>query len=822
MKHLPRRPIAALTTLSLALSLLPAPGIAYAVGGDEPLAAEQENVLEDAAADGAAEGTLDGQAEGTDEASELAVDGTSAEAVTSDQEELAAAEPQTDEGALSPAAEDGPKAEGDQAAQVIEENREAIEAQKQQAAEEERQFAEMQRQLLSESELQSLAVELPESEVLRPEEGGINLIAQAINGWSRISGETALDTMQRVVQAEGAFATNRGGEVIVATSEGYWDALAASGIAGVFDAPIVLTASGSLSPQARSEIARLRPSHVCVVGGSSSVSHETFREIQQLCPSVDRLCGPQAQDTAVAIFDAGTGWGKTAIVATSNGYWDALSIAPYAWHAKAPIFLTGGNNELSELALNAIRDGGFERAVIVGGDGSVSTAVEGQLQAAGVGNVIRKNGHDALATSAEIAKWEVSEGMTLEHLAVASSGGYWDALSAGPLCGKQNSVLVLVSKSGDFTALDAVYNYKKDAVYHGHIIGGLSSIPDAVENRVKATWLIKDVVTSAQRVRNNTDLTYAPIMEYGSYDPSEFSYNHVWSRNGSWEPGEYDTDVVDGKGAVKEASRDVHFSRPGRYDFYIDVYGPDGTKQSAMRSVDVYQLQGININTTGALYTATPGMGTPDNHIVDVEYRYTWAREGSSEIGELRGWSPDPQCVIDPAALGGWNNNYIIAVEARDKAGSLGATNATLVPDPMTARAQGYGSPTGWLIMVDWTNCWMGLYTGSQGNWQRVRYYRCSVGIGDATPIGTFALQGRGYSFSGTIMGDPFHCYWWVDYWQHSWAFHSVPYNYGSTESIYDGRLGEHNSGGCIRQAMEDAKFLYDNCPEGTTVVIYK
>lgn len=54
--------------------------------------------------------------------------------------------------------------------------------------------------------------------------------------------------------------------------------------------------------------------------------------------------------------------------------------------------------------------------------------------------------------------------------------------------------------------------------------------------------------------------------------------------------------------------------------------------------------------------------------------------------------------------------------------------------------------------------------------------------------------------------------------------FHSVPYN---TMHKYDlkyksfNRLGWIISHGCVRLAVNDSKWIFDNCPLGTTVVIY-
>lgn len=54
--------------------------------------------------------------------------------------------------------------------------------------------------------------------------------------------------------------------------------------------------------------------------------------------------------------------------------------------------------------------------------------------------------------------------------------------------------------------------------------------------------------------------------------------------------------------------------------------------------------------------------------------------------------------------------------------------------------------------------------------------------------------------------------------------FHSVPYIETSPDTLeweeYN-KLGENASLGCVRLSVEDAKWIYDNCKPGTTVVVY-
>ncbi|MBR3235982.1 MAG: cell wall-binding repeat-containing protein, partial [Atopobiaceae bacterium] len=243
-----------------------------------------------------------------------------------------------------------------------------------------------------------------------PYKGTVEVII--LGPWDRYAGDTALDTGKAVVEADGGatFPEGRGGTVIVATNDGYWDALAAAGLAGTLDAPVLITNKKSLSAQTKTEIQRLKPERVLITGGTAAVSDKVMGEIGALGVKTERIFGDNAVATAVEIYKAGSGWSKTAIVATSSGYWDALSVAPYAWWGKAPIFLTDAKGNIGDAALSAIEDGAFERVVIVGGTAAVTEKAQNKLEAT-VTEVVRLSGDTALDTSGKIAEWEVGEGM---------------------------------------------------------------------------------------------------------------------------------------------------------------------------------------------------------------------------------------------------------------------------------------------------------------------------------------------------------------------------------------------------------------------------
>ena len=133
----------------------------------------------------------------------------------------------------------------------------------------------------------------------------------------------------------------------------------------------------------------------------------------------------------------------------------------------------------------------------------------------------------------------------------------------------------------------------------------------------------------------------------------------------------------------------------------------------------------------------------------------------------------------------------------------------------MYAKANLYSSITPYIIMVNRNSCKVGVYKGWRGNWSSVKYFDCTVGKASTPTVsGVFKIGSRGYYFdSGSA-----RCFWWTQFYG-DYLFHSVLYNRNGT--LQDGRLGMALSHGCVRLQIDNAKWIYDNIPSATTVVVY-
>jgi len=126
-----------------------------------------------------------------------------------------------------------------------------------------------------------------------------------------------------------------------------------------------------------------------------------------------------------------------------------------------------------------------------------------------------------------------------------------------------------------------------------------------------------------------------------------------------------------------------------------------------------------------------------------------------------------------------------------------------------------FSSGTTYFIWVDLKNFKVNIFSGSTNNWSLVNSYLCTIGKkATPTPKGTYTIGVKGLYF-GVNKG--YKC-WYYTQFKGNYLFHSIIYNLDG--SIRDGRLKMALSDGCIRLTKINAKWIWDNIPRGTKVVI--
>ncbi|MDR3307457.1 MAG: cell wall-binding repeat-containing protein, partial [Coriobacteriales bacterium] len=282
----------------------------------------------------------------------------------------------------------------------------------------------------------------------------------------------------------------------VATGENFPDALAATGLAGITDAPVVLTAPNALSTQAKDVIQALEPTTIYIVGGTSAIAPavETALKALVVDPNkVIRASGDARAATALDIYAKGKAagtWGTTAIIACGWSFADALSISPYAYAEKAPIFLADAQAGLDANTITTLKTalaaGTITKIIIVGGTAVVPDLVKTQLGYAASDNTTftRQGGADRYETSALIANYiqDTSALLGFNQVAVATGQKFPDALAGGAFAGKVGTVLLLVDDStAGRSQIATVITANRDFIGYGHVLGGTSALTPSLK-----------------------------------------------------------------------------------------------------------------------------------------------------------------------------------------------------------------------------------------------------------------------------------------------------------------------------------------------------
>ena len=148
--------------------------------------------------------------------------------------------------------------------------------------------------------------------------------------------------------------------------------------------------------------------------------------------------------------------------------------------------------------------------------------------------------------------------------------------------------------------------------------------------------------------------------------------------------------------------------------------------------------------------------------------------------------------------------------------------NGRMVGGPlakMQSVANNQASSTNYIMIVDRSTHRVGVFKGRKNSWTNVKYYKCCVGKPSTPTIsGTYTVGSKGKYFDTGTKG---RC-WYYTQISGNYLFHSVIYDrQNSPKKIIDNSMDAAVSHGCVRLDLENAKWIYDNIPKNTKVIIY-
>ncbi|HET7278037.1 MAG TPA: cell wall-binding repeat-containing protein [Dermatophilaceae bacterium] len=169
----------------------------------------------------------------------------------------------------------------------------------------------------------------------------------------------------------------------VAGGSNFPDALSGAPWAGANQGPVLLTSATSLPSSITTELTRLKPREIYVLGGTSMVSDAVLSQLAKYATQgvVKRYAGANRYETSAKISNEGYVAPRDVVyVASGEAFPDALSGAAVAAMGGAPLLLTKPTS-LPTPIQSALTRLSPTKIVILGGAGAVSGSVAAALQA---------------------------------------------------------------------------------------------------------------------------------------------------------------------------------------------------------------------------------------------------------------------------------------------------------------------------------------------------------------------------------------------------------------------------------------------------------
>ena len=306
----------------------------------------------------------------------------------------------------------------------------------------------------------------------------------------RLAGVNRYETSVAISQDHFASAKT----AVLVTGRVFADGLSAAGLAGAYDAPILLTQPKVLPSAVAAELVRLGVSHVIICGDQRAISDSVAQAVAALGDiEVERIGGADRYETSAMLADevvAVTGDDPGFVfIARGDTFPDALAVSPLAWAHRLPILLVRPQHlpRYTIDFLSGLAD--TTKTIIVGSEAAVSLSVQGELS---VTKSVpdRIGGTDRYDTAAMVATWADDAGLAgFGVTGVATGERFADALCAGPGLGMSGGVLLLTPRlTAAAPTLEAIGDHRS-AISALQVFGSGAAISDSVEAQLRAARL---------------------------------------------------------------------------------------------------------------------------------------------------------------------------------------------------------------------------------------------------------------------------------------------------------------------------------------------
>ena len=268
---------------------------------------------------------------------------------------------------------------------------------------------------------------------------------------SPITELTGSDRYETAVKISKEGWKNGSDKVVIINGDVSIDGIISTPLATTYNAPILLVEKNNVPNSVKSELKRLNPKDIIIIGDENAISKTTANQIKSTVnASQTRLNGSNRYETSLLIakeIDKNHDVEKVYITNANGGEVDALTIAAKAGQDKQPIILTD-KNSITDNTNKWLKSEDLQNAYFIGGPQMISTNVINKVNDITKDNVTnnRVYGADRHETNANVIKKFYTDD-ELEAVLVAKSDVLVDALAAGPLAANLKSPILITPKT---------------------------------------------------------------------------------------------------------------------------------------------------------------------------------------------------------------------------------------------------------------------------------------------------------------------------------------------------------------------------------------
>lgn len=318
--------------------------------------------------------------------------------------------------------------------------------------------------------------------------------------FGRLAGSNRFETAVSVAKEQ--YPNGLTGNVIIARADDFADCLTANGLAYVYDAPILLTATNELSKETAAylEAQNDKINNVIVMGLTNAIDGQVSKKLESI-GRVVRVGGDNRFETAISaadmIYNGLMGDAETAplnptvvretdradmgtfFLANGWNFPDALIASVPAARYGYPILLTDKAplTKVTRDYLSAQKQAGYaKRVVVFGGEDVIAENTKATIDVSTVSRIAGKSRYETNTEANTIFFADVTK------LYVVSGTRYSDALVAGKLAAENNAGVLMVNPNGlDKETIEYLKNSK---VTDFILVGGEDVIPTKVAEQI--------------------------------------------------------------------------------------------------------------------------------------------------------------------------------------------------------------------------------------------------------------------------------------------------------------------------------------------------